>query len=473
MSFRYLITKNPSYNQSNTSSGWNYDKPSMYLYAYDESRVSKEGNKHINAAWVRLFHTYDANYDEQKKQIKNDIAGIVKNVSFSKGMSVKAANELINDVCHKFNHRINNVDTGVENIFKQQDKYGHIYEQFMLLEFFMTRAHWVSPEALKEILGVQKQNPFKKAIEFIKQNNNNRKEAMEYFPKLDARFKQIVKHFAKEHGYNISDSWIEWVNLQSNIWREIVSANPNGKNIIEPGIVISRVEHDLLRDELQYKYFKQTGNPGIFLSAQEKERLGQLSDNDLLEKFGRFGLLYHKDAYVIGERMKNIGKDIKALDVFCSNLIKISDDTMPNQDVIKMYFEIMKQYSNKFIVKDFEKYSGLQRFVKRLYAYCESKNIKQQMSDSFGKKVVANMGKYALEQEEKEAKNRIKNNLRQASERLQKGEIVSGAVIATDIADLILDYDVKQTDKTAKKVMSKKRLSNVQKNVLNRYKTRG
>ena len=472
MSFRYLIVQNPSYSDRSNSSGWNYDKPSMHLYAYDGSRVAK-GYKYISANWLRLFHTYEANYDEQQKQIKSDIANTVKNISFSKDMSVKAANELIDSVCRKFNHRINNVDAGVENIFKQLEQYKRLFEQYVYLEMFVSNANDISSGALKEILGVQKQNPFKKAQEFIRYGNSNYKKEVEYFSKLDARFKKFVKHFLGTHDYDIRGSWSKWIEVQSELFREINSLDPNGKNIIEPDIVISRIEHDLLRDELQYKYFKQTGNSEIFLSAKEKEHLGQLSDKDLLEKFGRFGLLYHKDAYVIGERMKKIGKNIKALDAFCDNLVTTSDNTMPNQDVIKMYFEIMKQYSNKFIIKNFEKYAGLRRFIIRLYNNCESKNIKQQMQESFGKKVVTNMGKYVLDEEAREAKNRIKNNLYRASERLQKGEVVSGSVIATDIADLISDYDVKLTDQTAKKVMSKKRLSNIQKNVLNSYKTRG
>ena len=54
--------------------------------------------------------------------------------------------------------------------------------------------------------------------------------------------------------------------------------------------------------------------------------------------------------------MKKIGKDIKVLDAFCDDLRQIGSDTMPNQDIIKMYFEILKQNANKFIVKNFEDY---------------------------------------------------------------------------------------------------------------------
>lgn len=407
--------------------------------------------------------------DRIEKLLTKEIKTLVKNVSFEKDMSPKDANAEIDELLSE--NETDKFDKKVERLFNDQYKEYHNLDQHYFIEHIISRLGLKSMGAIKAVLFDQKQKFADKMNDFANGgaiSKEDREIITNCFNRLDEGNKQELKSLLEKNDFDIDGNLDEFLNFKRALYKKSELSRPRPDRVMKPNEAIARAGVDLLRDEMQYKYFKQTGNAGIFFSDKEKEQIKDMSNDEILNKHANFAWQYHRDAYIIGERMKEFGKDATGLGVFVSKLNERPYKlVMKNQDIIRMYFDILKTNFNKFNIQESKE---LTRFAASLATYSNDPRIKQQIRDTFGVKPFVydpyqkNQDTYKKEQ--------TKKRLEKAAERIEKGDYISGAVIANEMADIESKYAVKPTKETTKKIKSNHGLSEAQKKILQRYKVR-
>lgn len=410
-----------------------------------------------------------------QKNIENlfakEINALVKSVSFEKNMSPKEANAEIDELLSET--QTHDFDKKVEKLFGDQYKQYHILDQHYLVQNIIPRLRVATKGAIKDILSIQKQKPVDKMMDFVKGgaiSKEDREVIIDCFNKLDEKNKEELLSVLEKIDFDIYGNLDEINSFENAIYKKSESVRPHPDRVIKPTEAVARAAVDLLRDALQYKYFKQTGNAEIFFSDKEKQQIKNMSNDEILNKHAQFAWQYHRDAYVIGERIKDFGNDATALGVFVS---KFNDRDiyghviMKNQDIIKMYFDILKTNFNKFNIQESQE---LTRFAASLATYSNDPRIKQQIRDTFGIKTYV-YDPYQKSQDTYK-KEQTKKRLKNAAKRIEQGDNVSGVVIANEIAEIESEYAVKPTPKTTKTIKAKHKLSETQKEILARYKER-
>ncbi len=423
----------------------------------------------MSGIWSDNQLTQKLSQERIEKILNKEITSLVKTVSFKKDMSPKDANAMIEDLLNEA--ETDKFDKKVERLFNDRYKEYHAMEQYHFIEVMKGGLSDKSVGAIKAVLFNQKQKAADKMKDFVKGgaiDKENREVITSCFNKLDEENKENFTSLLEKNDFDIRGNYDEFLEFTSSLWKKVELSRPHPDRVIKPSEAIARVAVDLLRDELQYKYFKQTGNTGIFFSDKEKEQIQNMSNNDILDKHSDFAWQYHRDAYIIGEHIKRFGKDATALGAFVSKFDDYAYQVaMKNQDIIRMYFDILKTNFNKFNIQESKE---LTRFAASLAEYSKDNRIAQQIRDTFGIKPFVydpyqkNQDTYKKEQ--------TKKRLEKAAKRIEKGDYISGAVIANEMADIESKYAVKPTKETTKKIKSNHGLSEAQKKILQKYKGR-
>ncbi|MCR4917891.1 MAG: hypothetical protein K5912_03020 [Alphaproteobacteria bacterium] len=406
------------------------------------------------------------------KIITEEIKNLTKFVPFEKNMSACDANALIDELLDDALPETKKIDTAVEKAFKLQNKELHMqYQNYLFERTGETLADLSKAEILKIVYDIKPKLKDAIKIKFdsvfgktswISEEQKN--QAKTNIKGMDTETKKNLISLLEKTNFNIRANYGDFVNIRHKRFDETMKIDPVSSANINPKDAISRVANELLRDAIQYEYFKKTNNPEIFFSNKKLTEIPKLSNDDILEKHAKAGIQYHKDAYVLGERIKELGNDGAAVGVFVSEIKNASGKTMPNQDIIKMYFDILKTNFNKFNIQESEK---LQDFANFLANKSKDTRIAQQIRDTFGIKPEV-YTPFRTAQDEVKKKESIKR-LKETANRIENGDYVSGAVIANKTADLVNEYSVIPTKETYKKIKKQTELSAIQKKILQKH----
>ena len=164
------------------------------------------------------------------------------------------------------------------------------------------------------------------------------------------------------------------------------------------------------------------------------------------------------------QRIEKIAQEKRDITPFMKRLIeKGNPEYYSNQDIIRLFFNSIKNNYNKFKKNRYVDY-----FMGYLYDAARNKDLKTQIAETFGLK-----DRYNGVISHREKRKKKEEKLIKAAERIKSGGARSGVVIADNIARLYNEYDVASVDrdKTVEKIKAKKSLSKAQQQIVDRYAT--
>lgn len=217
--------------------------------------------------------------------------------------------------------------------------------------------------------------------------------------------------------------------------------------------IIARAVDDMLRDALEYKYYKRTGNMGIFITTTGQKNADALSDNGLLEVVGWNAMQNYGNALQVIRRMNQIIAAERDITPFMTELNKTLGDGYANQEIIRMMFETLSPHYNKF-----KHNKKVTEFIGRLRFYVKDARLAQHMAETFG-----------LKEAPKPNKDKARAKLLAAADRIVSGDNVSGVVVVDRELQLVRDFAVKSTPETFGRIKKSIKPTAVQAEILRKY----
>lgn len=259
----------------------------------------------------------------------------------------------------------------------------------------------------------------------------------------------------KEHGYKKTIANGEFEKRDNDF------AEFSRKNLFNSEM---RLAVSALIDRLKYEYYKKTNNMDVFFTKQEYAEINRMSDIDIVNIYGAGATQFFENALVIMQRIEKIAQEKRDITPFMKRLIeKDNPEYYSNQDIIRLFFNSIKNNYNKFKKNRYVDY-----FMGYLYDAARNKDLKTQIAETFGLK-----DRYNGVISHREKRKKKEEKLIKAAERIKSGGARSGVVIADNIARLYNEYDVASVDrdKTVEKIKAKKSLSKAQQQIVDRYAT--
>ena len=220
--------------------------------------------------------------------------------------------------------------------------------------------------------------------------------------------------------------------------------------------VIARAVDDMLRDALEYKYYKKTGNMGIFISPSGQKMADGMSDTELLGVVGWNAMQNYGNALQVIRRMERIIAANRDITPFMTELNKTLGDGYANQEIIRMMYNTLSPHYNKF--KNNKKVS---EFVSRLRYYVKDSRLATQMAETFG-----------LKDAPKPNKDKVRAELVAAAARIAAGDNVSGVVVLDNELKMARDFAVIPTPETYGRIKKSIKPTAVQAEIVKRFAPR-
>ncbi len=217
--------------------------------------------------------------------------------------------------------------------------------------------------------------------------------------------------------------------------------------------IIARAVDDMLRDALEYKYYKRTGNMEIFVGPNGQKTADALSDKGLLDVVGWNVMQNYGNALQVARRMKMIIAAERDITPFITELNKMLGDGYVNQDIIRIMFDTLSPHYNKF--KHNKKVS---EFIGRLHFYAKDARLATHIAQTFGLKDAA-----------KPNKTDAHLRLKEAATRIASGDNISGVVIVDRELQMARDFAVKPTPETFDRIKKSIKPTAVQQKILQKY----
>ena len=217
--------------------------------------------------------------------------------------------------------------------------------------------------------------------------------------------------------------------------------------------VIARAVDDMLRDALEYKYYKKTGNMGIFISETGQKSADGLSDSDFIQVVGWNAMQNYGAALQVVRRMEKIIAADRDITPFITELNKTLGDGYANQEIIRMMYNTLSPHYNKF-----KKNKKVTEFISRLRYYVKDGHQAKRMAETFG-----------LPDAPKPKKDKVRAELVAAAARIAAGDNVSGVVVLDKKIQLTRDFAVKATPETYALIKKSIRPTYVQRKILRKY----
>ncbi len=273
---------------------------------------------------------------------------------------------------------------------------------------------------------------------------------------MSKKQRQDILDFAEKNNFKIDYSAI--VKEDRELFGKIHKSQKRSN--LDVDMMINRTAIDMLHDAAQYKYYQRTGNMGIFLSDKESKEIENMSDKDIAEHFGKFAVQYYGDAIVVAKRIERIISNQQDITQFATDLRRNLNWGFQNQGSIRIIYNAIRGKYNKF-----SKNKAVTNLISGLYYYCTDQHLARQMQDEFG------IRPDLIKKQMQSTKTKRTNALHDAAKRLHAGNIVSGTVVAEEIAYLENQYGVVPNDGnyTAAKIQDKKCLTKSQKEILERF----
>ena len=265
--------------------------------------------------------------------------------------------------------------------------------------------------------------------------------------------------------------------------------------------LFQQYEANLIREAMQAKYYDETKDISIFLSAKEKEEFDKISVEDLIKKHGTDLITTYKGAVLISHKLhekKSQGKDIREDLKLLKDVAKSAKSTSntPNNNMNVRYYlftELKKDYQkfapddNEFRAlieelaptrfeqasingliaetnKSFVLSEGASQRVKALKELQETftEDSNEIITGKFSKQKIAEKKALIVGKKKEENINQAIKRVKAKYEEAKKtGDNISGVVIADDIAKRVqegFDYptDKKQQEKIEKNLRQKR-----------------
>lgn len=220
--------------------------------------------------------------------------------------------------------------------------------------------------------------------------------------------------------------------------------------------IIARAVDDMLRDALEYKYYKKTGNMGIFMSPHGQKMADEMSDTELLGVVGWNAMQNYGNALQVIRRMERIIAANRDITPFMTELNKTLGDGYANQEIIRMMYNTLSPHYNKF--KNNKKVS---EFVSRLRYYVKDSRLATQMAETFG-----------LKDAPKPNKDKVRAELVAAAARIATGDNVSGVVVLDNELKMARDFAVIPTPETYGRIKKSIKPTAVQAEIVKRFAPR-
>lgn len=220
--------------------------------------------------------------------------------------------------------------------------------------------------------------------------------------------------------------------------------------------VIARAVDDMLRDALEYKYYKKTGNMGIFITESGQYSADKMPDAELLKVVGWNAMQNYGNALQVICRMGRIIAANRDITPFMTELNKTLGDGYANQEIIRMMYNTLSPHYNKF--KNNKKVS---EFVSRLRYYVKDSRLATQMAETFG-----------LSDAPKPNKDKVRAELAAAAARIAAGDNVSGVVVLDNELKMARDFAVIPTPETYGRIKKSIKPTVVQAEIVKRFAPR-
>ncbi|MBO5947048.1 MAG: hypothetical protein J6Q44_02790 [Alphaproteobacteria bacterium] len=217
--------------------------------------------------------------------------------------------------------------------------------------------------------------------------------------------------------------------------------------------VIARAVDDMLRDALEYKYYKKTGNMGIFISETGQKSADGLSDSDFIQVVGWNAMQNYGNALQVIRRMERIIAAKRDITPFMTELNKTLGDGYANQEIIRMMYDTLAPHYNKF--KNNKKVT---EFVRRLHGLVKDGRQARHMAETFG-----------LPDAPKPQKDKVRAELAVAAARIASGDNVSGVVVLDNELKMARDFAVIPTPETFSKIKKSIKPTATQMKILEKY----
>lgn len=222
--------------------------------------------------------------------------------------------------------------------------------------------------------------------------------------------------------------------------------------------ITARAVDDMLRDALEYKYYKKTGNMGIFISSQVQRLIDQAPDSKMLNDYGLgwSAMQNYGAALQVVRRMEKIIAADRDITPFITELNKTLGDGYVNQEIIRMMYNTLSPHYNKF-----KKNKKVTEFISRLRYYVKDGHQAKRMAETFG-----------LPDAPKPKKDKVRAELVAAAARIAAGDNVSGVVVLDKKIQLTRDFAVEATPETYALIKKSIRPTYVQRKILRKYGSR-
>lgn len=442
----------------------------MILYKFGKSYYIQGTGQEYNALELIVVHAassngrYSYSYDQSRgtardyKNMHNELAQAEKyiaeqlaKVSFRADETPGAAHEKI----RKFIDSKNQYDAFDVSVVTDINASENYHQQLVNAEYYkrallaLTRFEPVGVQAI--LTGTK--YPFSAAAHDFARGISH-KQIKQDIAKLPAPLVKRMREFASQRNYVLSFDACnteahDYINSVARKYPKIDHSPERVDNII------ARAVDDMLRDALEYKYYKRTGNMGIFISTTTQKHADVLSDKDLLDIIGWNAMQNYGSALQVVRRMKQIIASERDITPFMTELNKTLGDGYANQEIIRMMFETLSPHYNKF--KHNKKVS---EFIQRLHGLVKDARLAQHMAETFG-----------LKEAPKPNKDKARARLLAAADRIVSGDNVSGVVVVDRELQLARDFAVKPTPETYGKIKKSIKPTAVQAEILKKYGT--
>lgn len=270
--------------------------------------------------------------------------------------------------------------------------------------------------------------------------------------KLSSPVKKRLREFAAQRNYILSD---EACNTEARDYIDTVGRSYPLINHSPERVeyIIARAVDDMLRDALEYKYYKRTGNMAIFVGPYGQRTADSLSDTELLDVVGWNAMQNYGSALQVIRRMNQIIAAERDITPFMTELNKTLGDGYANQEIIRMMFETLSPHYNKF-----KHNKKVTEFIGRLRFYVKDARLAQHMAETFG-----------LKEAPKPNKDKARAKLLAAADRIVSGDNVSGVVVIDRELQLVRDFAVEPTPETFGRIKKSIKPTAVQAEILRKY----
>lgn len=393
------------------------------------------------------------------RNIQNELADLdayvadnLHQVSFTPDESVSSAIQKIDTFLDK-RGEYNKFDREITN---DADDNSAFYQSLRDSETYHSILHALTkfePNGIYAIMN-NKSYPFNAALHDFA-IGVSRKETVAAVKQLPAALRRRLIEFCKKHNYILSHKLCEeeYRSYKDSLFAGYRGYDQSDKRV---DMVMARAADDVLRDALMYKYYQRTGNSKIFLEPDSQRHIDRMSDKEFVEFFGWRWMQNYTDGLQVIRRIQNMASQGKDITYLISQLNKTLGGTYYNQNIIRLTFDTLQPYYNKF-----KQNKAVTEFVSRLASYTKDMRLAKHMAETFG-----------LTTAPKPNKDKVKSALQSAARRVESGDGVSDLVILDKKYQIARDYAMIPTDETFGKVKAAYKPTKTQQKIVARFGTR-